>query len=32
MLEKPFSKEEIVGALKDLNGEKAPSPDGFTGA
>ena len=32
VLEEPFSEEEIVGALKDLNGEKAPGHDGFTGA
>ena len=32
VLEKPFSEEEIVGALKDLNDEKALGHDGFTGA
>jgi hypothetical protein len=29
-LERPFSKEEVVLALNQLSGEKAPSPDGFT--
>ena len=32
VLEEPFSEEEIVGALKDLNGEKALGPDGFMSA
>ena len=32
ILEEPFLEEEIVGALKDLNGEKALGLDGFTGA
>ena len=32
VLEEPFLEEEIVGALKDLNGEKALGLDGFTGA
>ena len=30
MLEAPFSEEEVFGALSDLNGDKAPGPDGFT--
>ena len=29
-LELPFSKEEIRFALMEMNGDKAPSPDGFT--
>ena len=29
-LELPFSKEEVHIALFDLNGDKAPRPDGFT--
>ena len=29
-LELPFSKEEVQTALFDLNGDKAPRPDGFT--
>ena len=32
MSEEPFLEEEIVGALKDLYGEKAPGLDGFMGA
>ena len=30
ILEFPFSKDEIHLALMDMNGDKAPSPDGFT--
>ncbi len=30
ILERRFEKEEIVQVLKDLQGDKAPSPDGFT--
>ena len=30
MLEAFFSKEEVVGALSDLNGDKALGPDGFS--
>lgn len=29
-LELPFFEEEVRSALKDLNGEKAPGPDGFS--
>jgi hypothetical protein len=29
-LERPFSEEEVVLALNQISGEKAPSPDGFT--
>ena len=29
-LEKPFSKEEVFGALSGFCGEKAPCPDGFS--
>ncbi|RVW82549.1 hypothetical protein CK203_047063 [Vitis vinifera] len=31
MLERPFTEEEIQGALMEMNGDKAPGPDGFTG-
>ena len=30
MLELPFSEAEVQATLMDLNGDKAPSPDGFT--
>ncbi|RVW49857.1 LINE-1 reverse transcriptase-like [Vitis vinifera] len=30
MLERPFTEEEIQGALMEMNGDKAPGPDGFT--
>ncbi|RVW46135.1 Transposon TX1 uncharacterized 149 kDa protein [Vitis vinifera] len=29
-LERPFTEEEIQGALMEMNGDKAPGPDGFT--
>uniref|UniRef100_A0A2N9I574 Reverse transcriptase domain-containing protein n=1 Tax=Fagus sylvatica TaxID=28930 RepID=A0A2N9I574_FAGSY len=29
-LEGPFSEEEVVTALNQMNGEKAPGPDGYT--
>ena len=29
-LELPFMEEEVHSALMDMNGDKAPSPDGFT--
>ncbi|RVW55567.1 Transposon TX1 uncharacterized 149 kDa protein [Vitis vinifera] len=29
-LEAPFTEEEIFSALMDMDGDKAPSPDGFT--
>jgi hypothetical protein len=29
-LERRFDKEEVVQVLKDLEGDKSPSPDGFT--
>ncbi|RVW71963.1 LINE-1 reverse transcriptase-like [Vitis vinifera] len=29
-LEVPFTEEEIFAALMDMNGDKAPGPDGFT--
>ena len=29
-LERDFSKEEVVKALQEMEGDKAPSPDGFT--
>ena len=31
-LELPFMEEEVHSALMDMNGDKAPRPDGFTGA
>ncbi|KAJ9676862.1 hypothetical protein PVL29_022056 [Vitis rotundifolia] len=30
VLERPFSEKEILMALRDMNGDKAPGPDGFT--
>ena len=30
MLEREFEKEEIIEALKEAEGDKAPRPDGFT--
>ena len=32
ILELPFTEEEVHSALMDMNGDKAPGPDGFTGA
>ncbi|RVW78514.1 Transposon TX1 uncharacterized 149 kDa protein [Vitis vinifera] len=29
-LEKPFTEEEVHGALMEMRGDKAPGPDGFT--
>ena len=29
-LERDFSKEEVVKVLQEMEGDKAPSPDGFT--
>jgi hypothetical protein len=29
-LENPFSEEEVVTALQQMIGDKAPGPDGFT--
>ena len=31
-LELPFMEEEVHSALMDMNGDKAPGLDGFTGA
>ena len=31
-LELPFTEGEVWSVLKDMNGEKAPGPDGFTAA
>ena len=31
-LELPFTEEEVVSALRELNGEKASGPDGYTTA
>ncbi|RVW40573.1 LINE-1 retrotransposable element ORF2 protein [Vitis vinifera] len=30
MLETPFSEEEVLTALMEMNGDKAPGPDGFS--
>uniref|UniRef100_A0A2N9FT22 Reverse transcriptase domain-containing protein n=1 Tax=Fagus sylvatica TaxID=28930 RepID=A0A2N9FT22_FAGSY len=30
MLERRFEKEEVLGVIKDMQGDKAPGPDGFT--
>ena len=29
-LERVFSKEEVIQVLKEMEGDKAPNPDGFT--
>ena len=29
-LQKEFMKEEVIQVLREMEGEKAPSPDGFT--
>ena len=29
-LEKEFTKEEVIQVLREMEGDKAPSPDGFT--
>ena len=29
-LEKEFSKEEVIQVLREMEGDKAPGPDGFT--
>ena len=29
-LEQPFSEEEVFASLREMNGDKAPRPDGFT--
>lgn len=31
-LEGPFSEQELLAVIQDTHGEKAPGPDGFTGA
>lgn len=30
VLERDFSKEEVVQVLQEMEGDKAPGPDGFT--
>ena len=30
MLDSPFTEEEVFGVVKSMNGDKAPSPDGFS--
>ena len=30
VLERDFSKEEVVKVLQEMEGDKAPGPDGFT--
>ena len=32
ILELPFMEEEVHSALMDMNGDRAPGPDSFTGA
>ena len=29
-LDRPFEEEEVFEVINDFNGEKAPSPDGFS--
>ena len=29
-LEKEFTKEEVIQVLREMEGDKAPGPDGFT--
>ena len=29
-LERAFSKEDVIQVLKEMEGDKAPNPDGFT--
>ena len=29
-LERDFSKEEVIKVLQEMEGDKAPGPDGFT--
>lgn len=29
-MERPFDEEEVMGATRSLNGDKAPGPDGFS--
>ena len=29
-LEREFAREEIIAALREVEGDKAPGPDGFT--
>ena len=31
-LEEPFTEEEVKAVLTEINGDKAPGPDGFTTA
>ena len=28
-LDRPFTEDEVLVVVKDFNGDKAPSPDGF---
>jgi hypothetical protein len=30
-LEEPFSQEEVFAVVQEIEGEKAPGPDGFIG-
>ena len=30
VLDKPFTKEEVLGVVKDMVGDKAPGPDGYS--
>ena len=29
-IKEPFTEEEVFAALSELNGDKAPGPDGFS--